>query len=166
MPSPLTVGGCAVAPLCGKERRIIMSSLKEGSYYSRYRAAALRFEVIGGALVAVGIAVNLAVGPASLAVSLFLAAIGAFLLIIGGASLRPHNLVKAFAQQCTREPCTEAAQGLLEAIRSDKKIRLVGKSIDEVNFAIELYESLDSADAALVQQLREAVEQHIVKKVF
>ena len=98
--------------------------------------------------------------------SVLLAAVGAFLLIIGGSSLRPHNMVKAFAQQCTQEPCREAAEGLLTAIQASPKIRLVQKSIDSVSFAIELYECLDDADAELVQQLRDAVEAHIAKKAF
>ena len=60
----------------------------------------------------------------------------------------------------------EEIQGLLEAIRSSRKIRLVQKSINDVNFAIEVYECLDDADAELIQQLRDAVAEHIVKKAF
>lgn len=143
-----------------------MNSLKTGSYYSRYRAAALRFEIIGGTLLLISIVLNLLTGRSTLPVSLLLAATGAFLLIIGGASLRPHNLVKAFAQQCAQEPCHEVAQGLLEAMQSDKKIRLVQKSIDSVTFAIEVYECLDDADPELIRQLRETMDTHIAKKSF
>lgn len=143
-----------------------MSSLKTGSYFSRYRAAALRFEVIGGVLLLAAIVLNLVSGQTTLPVSLLLAATGAFLLIIGGSSLRPHNLVKAFAQQCAQEPCHEVAQGLLEAMQSDKKIRLVQKSIDSVTFAIEVYECLDDADPELIRQLRETMDTHIAKKSF
>lgn len=139
---------------------------QEASYFSRYRAAAIRFEIIGGVLLVVAILLNLLLGKALLTLSLLLAAVGAFLLIIGGASLRPHNLVKAFAQQCAREPCHQIAQGLLEAMQSDKKIRLVQKSIDSVDFAIEVYECLDDADPELLRQLREARETHIAKKAF
>lgn len=143
-----------------------MNSLKTGSYYSRYRAAALRFEIVGGILLLIAIVLNMLTGSTTLFISLLLAAAGAFLLIIGGASLRPHNLVKAFAQQCVREPCNEIAQGLLEAMQSESKIRLVQKSIDDVNFAIEVYECLDDADPELIRQLREAVDTHIAKKSF
>lgn len=143
-----------------------MKTDKDASYFSRYRAAAIRFEIIGGALLLIAIVLNLIAGKTLLTVSLLLAAIGAFLLIIGGSSLRPHNLVKAFAQQCAREPCNEIAQGLLEAIECDRKIRLVQKSIDSVDFAIEVYECLDGADPELIRKLREAKEQHIVKKAF
>lgn len=143
-----------------------MNSLKTGSYYSRYRAAALRFEIVGGVLLLIAIVLNLLTGQSTLPVSLLLAAGGAFLLIIGGASLRPHNLVKAFAQQCAQEPCREIAQGLLEAMQSENKIRLVQKSIDSVNFAIEVYECLDDADPELIRQLRETMDKHIAKKSF
>ena len=144
----------------------VMSSLKEGTYYSRYRAAATRFEIIGCILLLIAVLLHVVLGNSILTVSLLLAAVGAFLLIIGGSSLRPHNMVKAFAQQCTQEPCREAAEGLLTAIQASPKIRLVQKSIDSVSFAIELYECLDDADAELVQQLRDAVEAHIAKKPF
>ncbi len=144
----------------------MMKSLKEGTYYSRYRAAATRFEIIGCIVALAAVFLHVIFGRGLLTVSLFLVAIGAFLLIIGGSSLRPHNMVKAFAQQCTNDPCLESAQGLLEAIRSSRKIRLVQKSINDVNFAIEVYECLDDADAELIQQLRDAVAEHIVKKAF
>ena len=88
-----------------------MSSLKEGTYYSRYRAAATRFEIIGCILLLIAVLLHVVLGNSILTVSLLLAAVGAFLLIIGGSSLRPHNMVKAFAQQCTQEPCREAAAG-------------------------------------------------------
>ena len=143
-----------------------MKNDKDASYFSRYRAAAIRFEIIGGVLLLVAIVLNLLVGNSLLPVSLLLAAFGAFLLIIGGSSLLPHNLVKAFAQQCAREPGHEIAQGLLDAIESDKKIRLVQKSIDSVDFAIEVYECLDDADPELIRKLREAKETHIAKKAF
>ena len=143
-----------------------MSSLKDGTYYSRYRAAAIRFEVIGGVLLAVGILLNLLFSASLSTASLLIAAAGAFLLVIGGSSLRPHNLVKAFAQQCTREPCDESAQGLLEALSSSSRIRLVQKSMNEVNAAIETYALQQDADASLVQQLRDAMDKHITKQVF
>lgn len=59
-----------------------MSSLKEGTYYSRYRAAAIRFEVIGGVLLAAGILLNLLFSASLSTASLLIAAAGAFLLVI------------------------------------------------------------------------------------
>ena len=114
----------------------------------------------------IAVLLHVVLGSSILTASLLLAAVGAFLLIIGGSSLRPHNMVKAFAQQCTQQPCREAAEGLLTAIQSSRKIRLVQRSIDSVSFAIEVYECLDDADAELVQQLRDAMDTHIAKKAF
>ena len=114
----------------------------------------------------IAVLLHVGVGSSIFTASLLLAAVGAFLLIIGGSSLRPHNMVKAFAQQCTQQPCREAAEGLLTAIQSSRKIRLVQRSIDSVSFAIEVYECLDDADAELVQQLRDAMDTHIAKKAF
>lgn len=143
-----------------------MKTDKDASYYERYRGAARRFELIGGALLVIAIVLNLATGNRLFTVTLLVAAVGAFLLIIGGSSLRPHNLVKAFAQQCAREPGHEIAQGLLDAIESDKKIRLVQKSINEVEMAIGIYEQLEDSDPELIRKLREAEQSHIAKKAF
>ena len=143
-----------------------MSSLKEGTYYSRYRAAAIRFEVIGGVLLAVGILLNLLFSASLSTASLLIAAAGAFLLVIGGSSLRPHNLVKAFAQQCMREPSREMAQGLLDALHSSKRIRLMGRSIQVVQAAVEVYANTEDADPDIVDQLRRTVADSVVKKMF
>lgn len=143
-----------------------MSSLKEGSYYSRYRAAATRFEAIGCALLVIAVLLHAIVGQRILTASLLLAAIGALLSIVGGASLRPHHMVKAFAQQCAQAPCREAAEGLLTALGSSKTIRLTQRSIDQLQFAIEVYACLNDADAALIGDLHHAVDTHIAKKTF
>lgn len=143
-----------------------MKPNQDASYYNRYRSAARRFELIGGALLLIAIILNLATGNRLFTVALLVAAAGAFLLVIGGSSLRPHNLVKAFAQQCAREPGHEIAQGLLDAMESDKKIRLVQRSINEVELAIGIYEQLEDADPELIRQLRDAMDTHIAKKAF
>lgn len=143
-----------------------MKPNQDASYYNRYRGAARRFELIGGALLLIAIILNLATGNRLFTVALLVAAAGAFLLVIGGSSLRPHNLVKAFAQQCAREPGHEIAQGLLDAMESDKKIRLVQRSINEVEMAIGIYEQLEDADPELIRQLHAAKEAHIAKKAF
>lgn len=139
---------------------------QDASYYNRYRGAAIRFELIGGALLLIAIILNLATSSRFFTAALLVAAVGAFLLVIGGSSLRPHNLVKAFAQQCAREPGHEIAQGLLDAMQSDKKIRLVQKSINEVEMAIGIYEQMEDADPELIGKLRDAKETHIAKKAF
>lgn len=143
-----------------------MNHPQELSYFRRYRAAAVRFEIIGGALLAAAVLLTLLPGGSLLSLGLLLAAVGAFLLLIGGSSLRPHNLVKAFAQQCAREPGHEIAQGLLDAMQCAGRIRLVQRSIDSVDFAIQVYECLDDADPALIQQLRQAKQEHLARKAF
>ena len=60
-----------------------MDHATEQSYYKRFRAAAIRFEVIGGALLAIGIGANFIFGTSMLAVSLIFAGPGALLLILG-----------------------------------------------------------------------------------
>lgn len=143
-----------------------MNTEKNASYYSRYCGAAKRFELVGGAVLLIAIVLNLATHNKLFSFTLLLAALGALLLIIGGSSLRPHNLVKAFAQQCAREPGREIAQGLLDAIQSDKKIRLVQRSINDVETAIGIYAQSEDADPALIRQLHEAKDAHIAKKAF
>ncbi len=143
-----------------------MSNRSNDSYYQRYRGAAVRFQVIGGILLAAGIGANFIFGSSMLAVSLIFAGPGAFLLITGGSSMRPHNLVKAFAQQCIREPSREMAQGLLDALTQQKNVRLLNNSIQLVHNAVYVYEQTDGADPELVRQLREAAEARIVKKTF
>lgn len=143
-----------------------MSPTDKSNYYRRFRAAALRFEVIGGILLAVGIAANFLFHTSLLAVSLIFAGPGALLLILGGSSLQPHNLVKSFAQQCVREPGREMAQGLLDALCSTSKIRLMAGSIQLVQSAIAVYADTPDADLALVQRLRDEAENRLVQKVF
>ena len=70
-----------------------MDHATEQSYYKRFRAAAIRFEVIGGALLAIGIGANFIFGTSMLAVSLIFAGPGALLLILGGSRRRPPNPV-------------------------------------------------------------------------
>lgn len=139
---------------------------KNLSYYQRYRTAAIRFEVIGAALLLIGIGMNFVLHTSLSAVSLIFAGPGAFLLIIGGSSLRPHNLIKAFAQQCSREPCKESAQGLLEALESVKSVRLLKNSIQTIHLAVEIYSTSENADPKLIQQLQDAMEKRIIQKSF
>lgn len=143
-----------------------MAQNPELSYYQRYRGAAVRFQVIGGVLLLAGIAAHLIFGASAMAISLIFAGPGAFLLVTGGSSMRPHNLVKAFAQQCAREPGREMAQGLLDALTQHKQVRLLGNSVQLVQNAIEAYAETEGADPELSRQLREAAEARISKKVF
>lgn len=143
-----------------------ITTTKALSYYQRYRTAAIRFEMIGGVLMLLGVGMNFLLHTSLSAVSLIFAGPGAFLLIIGGSSLRPHNLIKAFAQQCSREPCKESAQGLLDALESVKSVRLLKSSIQTVLMAVEIYSTTEDADPELVDQLQVAIENRITQKSF
>lgn len=143
-----------------------MSALAQSSYYKRYCAAAKRFELIGGVLLGAGILCDVVFGAPVIAVSVLTAGIGGCLLAIGGASLRPHNVIKSFARQCLQEPSDEFARGLLEALESEKKIRLVASSIQLVEGAVALYSQFDDADPELSSRLQRALEERVVKKMF
>lgn len=143
-----------------------MSAPIETSYYQRYCSAAKRFEFIGAAILIAGILLNAAIGASVLVVTWICAAVGACLLIIGGSSLRPHNIIKSFAQQCIENPSNAFAQGLLDALEAEKKVQLVSASIAMVEQAVTLYEQFDDSDPVLAQKLRQAFENRVVKKAF
>lgn len=145
---------------------MMSASLKNGTYYERYRAAATRFELIGGVLLGAGILLDYASGQALRTPAILFACIGAVLLLIGGSSLRPHNQIKAFAQQCTADPCNEMAEGLLQAIEQEKTVPLVQKSLDSVQLAIETYSGVIDVDETLLARLREASAAHLKRKRF
>ena len=92
--------------------------------------------------------------------------IGALLLVFGVANMRPNNQIKAFAQQLTTAPDKDFAQGLLDAITKNGKTLLSGRSISNVEQAIIMYEQSKGADAALVEELKAAVEKHIRRMPF
>ena len=142
------------------------ASLKTGTYYERYRAAATRFELIGGVLLGAGVLLDYASGQALRSLAILLACIGAILLLIGGSSLRPHNQIKAFAQQCAADPCDDMAKGLLQALEQEKTVPLMQKNLDSVQLAIEIYSGVVDADETLITRLREAAATHLKRKRF
>lgn len=143
-----------------------MAANAEQSYYRRYCAAAKRFELIGGVIVVGSILFDVLTKASLRGVSLLAAVIGAVLLLIGGSSLRPHNVIKSFAQQCEQQPTDEFAQGLLDALRAANKVKLVSSSIALVKNAVEVYAQFEESDPQLTEALREAVKTRISKKVF
>lgn len=58
------------------------------------------------------------------------------------------------------------AQGLLDALHSSKRIRLMGRSIQVVQAAVEVYANTEDADPDIVDQLRRTVADSVVKKMF
>ncbi len=143
-----------------------MASSKEKSYYERYRGAAKRFEAIGCLMIAGAILLDVVTGASMRWLSLLFAVLGAVPLLIGGASLRPHNAIKSFAQQCVQQPTDAFAQGLLDALRAEKKVKLVSSSIAMVENAVDVYAQFEESDPKLIEELREALQTQISKKAF
>ena len=136
------------------------------SYFQRYRSTALRFEIIGGALLVAGLLINTMFSGPALIPSLLLVAVGGGMFVLGGSSRKPHNIVKAFARQLLQTPSDEFAQGLLEALELRPKLRLLASSIQVVQAAVELYASSDEADPELAEQLQQALATRVVKKML
>ena len=143
-----------------------MKALSDRTYYQRYCTQAKRFEVAGCVLVAISILMDLLEGKKILPVTMLVLFFGALALIVGGSSLRPHNVVKSFALHCAETPSREFASGLLEALEAQSRLKLVKSSIATVENAIEVYARQENTNPELVEKLRAALEQRISKKIF
>ena len=98
--------------------------------------------------------------------SLIAAVPGVICLAFGGSSLQPHNLAKAFAQQCAQTPSKEMAEAFLEVLTMEKKTGLTRSSVGILQNGIETYAAQEDADQELVAALRKAMEEHVAIKVF
>lgn len=136
----------------------------QDSLYTRYCRMGRRFELSGGLTLAAAVTGHMTTGGnTGLTV---VGVIGALLLVFGVANMRPNNQIKAFAQPLTTAPDKDFAQGLLDAITKNGKTLLSGRSISNVEQAIIMYEQSKGADAALVEELKAAVEKHIRRMPF
>ncbi len=134
-------------------------------FFDRYYRQAVLFEIIGCILLFTSIGINYALGGHSPAAAhIFLTLPGVLLLIFGGSSARPHNMIRSFSSLVTKEPGAESAKGLLAALNHQKKIELVNRTIQGVYTAIEVYAASPDADQELLGQLREAADTRIKKK--
>ena len=134
------------------------------SLYARYCRMGRRFEISGGLTLAAAIAGRYLSGGNGVSTAMMI--VGLLLLVFGVANMRPNNQIKAFAQQLTTTPDRDFAQGLLEAITKNGKTLLSGRSISNVEQAILMYAQSKDADAALVEELKAAVEKHIRRMPF
>ena len=132
--------------------------------YARYCRAGRRFEIIGGAVLAVAAAAHRLTGGHAVTVLAGIA--GLALLVFGAMNMRPANMIKAFAMQLHATCDRDFAQGLLEAMEKDGKTLLSGRAIANLHQAIYMYEKSKDADAALVEKLRAAAEKHVRKMPF
>lgn len=138
----------------------------KNEFLSRYLAAATRFQNVGIVVVISSVLMNFLGGQALKLPSIFLFMVGALALVFGGSSLRPHNVIKSFAQQCSREPNDTIADGLLEAIERNKTTALTKNSIRTIYLAIEIYAALPDADQELVNRLTDAAKTRLTQKKF
>lgn len=138
----------------------------QNEYLKKYIDMSTRFQNIGIAIVFFAIAVNYFGGASLRTISLLIFAIGAIALVFGGSSLRPHNLIKAFAQQCSNEPNDTIAAGLLEAMERNHVTKLTRNSLHMVYVAIEIYSSLPEADPELSTRLQNASKNCLSKKIL
>lgn len=126
------------------------------TYDRRYRRAARRFELAGGAVLLAGVLLKL----------LPVAALGVLVFGYGFGSLQPANQIKAFARQCLGEPGHEMAQGLLNSLEGVRKVRLTGASIRLLEGAVEAYAQMPGSDPERVERLREAVRSRVSRTLF
>ena len=132
--------------------------------YARYCRAGCRFEIIGGAVLAVAAAAHMLTGGHAVTVLAGIA--GLALLVFGAMNMRPANMIKAFAMQLQMTGDRDFAQGLLEAIEKNGRTMLSGQGFSSVQQAIVSYIQREDADKALVDALCEAAKKNLRKLRF
>ena len=136
----------------------------EEKLYERYCRTGRKFEIIGGAVFAVGAAAHLATGGHLLIAMVEIA--GLALLVFGAMNLRPANMIKAFAMQLQATSDRDFAQGLLEAMEKNGNTGMTRNSLSTVQMAIQTYAASPEADEALVEQLFGALKKHLRRVAF
>lgn len=142
------------------------STPPESPILKQYMEMATRFQNAGIVMVLLSILIHMIGKDKVFLVVLVLFVPGALSLIFGGSNLRPHNLIKAFAMQCAREPGDEIATALLETMTRAKRIGLTKTSIRTITTAIAVYAASEDAKPELVQQLQETMQKTVVKKIL
>ena len=132
--------------------------------YARYCRAGRRFEIIGGAVLAVAAAAHRLTGGHAMIILAGIA--GLALLVFGAMNMRPANMIKAFAMQLHATCDRDFAQGLLEAMEKNGKTALTRRSLSSVQLAVNAYAASPEADEALVQQLADALQKHLRSVIF
>ena len=133
---------------------------------NKYLTMAGRFQNIGIVFMAAAVLLHVLSGGKWSTASLIAAVPGVICLVFGGSSLQPHNLAKAFAQQCAQTPSKEMAEAFLEVLTMEKKTGLTRSSVGILQNGIETYAAQEDADQELVAALRKAMEEHVAIKVF
>ncbi len=135
------------------------------SYYQRYLKSARKFAIVGAVGTAAGLLVLMTATEPLRTAGLVVFLIGALASALGGSSMLPHNAVRAFARQCAQNPSREAAEGLIEALNSRRKIRLSSRSLVILAQAAAGCQHLEDGEA-LSEKIQQACKDHIVRKSF
>ncbi len=143
-----------------------MKKIDKNSYYYKYRRQAYLFEGIGIAGIALSILINEITGRQFQSIILIIASVALLFLVIGGASSRPHVMVKSFATILSNDPTEKNAKEFIYALEHLGSVHLVKSSQALINSAIISYEQSDEMDDAIAQQLHGAVKKHIKHKIM
>jgi hypothetical protein len=144
----------------------MLKKIDKNTYYYKYRRQAYIFEGIGISGIAAAVLINELTGNRYKSVILIFAAVAMLFLVIGGASSRPHVLVKSFATLLANEPTTQNAREFLYALEHSGTVHLVKSSRNIVNMAILSYERASEHDEETAEKLREAVKKHVKNKII
>lgn len=143
-----------------------MGVRNEAQCYTRYRAMSRRFEFVGAAIFAAGLLGYQIFGASVKWPWLTLCFAGFCAAALGAAALRPHNVIKSFALQCMQNPTRELAEGLLNSLEAQRKVRLTAASIQMIEKAVLVYGCSADVDKALAERLAQALGDRVVKKTF
>ncbi len=138
----------------------------ESPILKKYMDMATKFQNGGILLIVLSILLHMIGHEKVMLVVLALFVPGALALIFGGSNLQPHNMIKAFAQQCAREPGPEIAEAFLEVMTRAKRVSLTKQSIRLIATSIAAYAASEEGDPEMARKLQETADKIIVKKFF
>ncbi len=140
--------------------------MKEQSYYDRYMRQSWIFQAVGIVLIVTAAGINELSGRSFALPVWIIAGLGIVPLVIGGASSRPHTVVKSFAILLQNDPSSVNAREFLTAIRKAGKVRLVKRSKTIIESALYAYGQSEEADEELLKELREAIDNNVKVRAF
>jgi hypothetical protein len=143
-----------------------MKNVDKESYYYKYMMQSYRFEAIGIVLVVVSIITNELLKRANFLPIIILAIIGCVLLVFGGSSSRPANVIRSFAQLLSHAPDSKTAEEFIYALENLKMVSLSLASRNLVNTAVISYSKCSDCNPDVLERLNTAVSTHTKKQVF
>ena len=143
-----------------------LNNVNKESYYYKYMMQSYRFEAIGIVLVVVSIITNELFKHANSLPIIILAVIGCVLLVFGGSSSRPANVVRSFAQLLSHAPDSKTAEEFIYALENLKMVSLSLASRNLVNTAVISYSKCSDCTPDVLERLNTAIRMHTKKQVF